>query len=87
MTPLLTKEDDPIETPPPPKMNAVLLTFFLRLSSHVMLCKNRERSEWICFKATSLNLTGFTSYQSSLSAMKKFVSSDIGLMSKLIARL
>ena len=27
MTPLLTKEDDPIETPPP-KMNAVLLTFF-----------------------------------------------------------
>ena len=28
MTPLLTKEDDPTETPPPPKMNAVLLTFF-----------------------------------------------------------
>ena len=29
MTPLLTKEDDPIETPPPPpKMNAVLLTIF-----------------------------------------------------------
>ena len=46
MTPLLTKEDDPIETPPPhPKMNAVLLTFFLRLSSYVMLCKNLKRSE------------------------------------------
>ena len=40
MKPLLTKEDDPIEPPPPPKMKAVLLTFFLRLSSHVMLCKN-----------------------------------------------
>ena len=35
MKPLLTKEDYPIETPPP-KMNAVLLTFFLRLSSYVM---------------------------------------------------
>ena len=46
MTPLLTKEDDPIEDPSPPyKINAVLLTFFLRLSSHVMLCKNLKRSE------------------------------------------
>ena len=83
MTPLLTKEDDPIEGPPP-KMNAVLLTFFLRLSSYVMLCKNLKRSEWIFFKATSLNLSGFTSYQSSSSAMKRVVSSDIGLISKVI---
>ena len=47
MTPLLTKEDDPIEDPPPPphKMTPVLWTFFLRLSSHVMLCKNLKRSE------------------------------------------
>ena len=67
-----------------PKMNAVLLTFFLCLSSYVTLCKNRKRSEWICFKATSLNLRGFTSYQSFSSAIKRFVSSNIGMISKLI---
>ena len=67
-----------------PKINPVLLTFFLCLSSPLMLCKNRKRSEWICFKATSLSLSGFTSYQSSSSAMKRLVSSNIGLISPVI---
>ena len=62
-----------------PKMNAVLLIFFLCLSIHVTLCKNRQRSKMMLKKDFGKNFCGFTSYQSSSSAMKRFVSSDIGI--------